>query len=208
MTNQTRYLAVDPRWPGGTPSDTLMTRTIYSGPRFVVFPDSWPSVGHYLNLGQTVALVLARESGDPAQYADWATADWMLDRVHWFVGNEMDGSGPASWTMTPAEYADLWWRSRVLHGRRWVGGLCSGDVVRARDYVQPDMYGLGVHIYTLNPAYAQAKVQEYQSFGRVWVGETHPADGYKLSDYIWPAGVNVTDFCYSNAMVPGLGLWA
>lgn len=201
-----RYLCCDPRYPEGTPPDHLLTKTIYSGVRFVVFPELWPQVGHFLELGLNVALVIAKESGDPAQYMDWASSNWMWGRVKWFIGNEPDGSGDSSWTMTPAEYQDLWIACKMLHGQRWIGGMVSGSVPAARPYLQTNAAGLGVHIYTLSPAAAQAKVKAYQALGYpVHIGETHPADNYKMSDYVWT--VNVNDFCYSNAMVPGMGLW-
>jgi hypothetical protein len=203
-----RYLCCDPRYPQGTPPDSLLTKTFYSGPRFVVFPELWPYVGHCLELGLDVALVIARESGDPAQYFDWATSDWMLPRVKWFVGNEPDGSGESSWIMAPAAYAVLWDNCRGLHGERWIAGMCSGDVQRARQYLQPDAAGLGVHLYTLDPAAAIAKLAEYGTLEkRLQIDEMHPADGFKLSDYTWPPDVPVSDFCFSDAQVPGMGLY-
>lgn len=202
-----RYLCIDPAWSGGTPPDVLLQRTIYGGARWAVKPDQWGYVGHCLELGLNVALVIDSDSGDPAQYADWATSDWMLARVKWFVGNEMDGTGESSWIMTPAQYSDLWEAGKVLHGERWIGGVCSGDVKRAKPYLKSDAAGLGVHIYTLSPAAAQAKVAEYRALGkRVHVGETHAVAGYKLSDYTWTVDVN--DFAYSEAMVSGFGLYA
>jgi hypothetical protein len=202
-----RFLASDLRWPGGTPPDILLTRTIYSGVRFVVFPDIWDQVGQ---LSLDVAPVLAKESGDPAQYADWFTSDWMKPRVHWFIGNEMDGiEGGSSWVMDAGEFSALWDASRVLNGERWIGGVCSGDVERARPYLQPDAAGLGIHIYTLNPTHARLKTVAYKSMlgVKVWVGETHPAGNFKMADYTWPAGVNVNDFAYSEAMVETMGLF-
>src|SRR5260370_32167926 len=80
-----RFLCCDPRYSQGTPPDVLLTRTLYGGGRFVAFPELWPYVGHCLELGLDVALVLAQESGDPAQYADWASSDWMTPRVNLFV---------------------------------------------------------------------------------------------------------------------------
>jgi hypothetical protein len=206
-----RFLASDLRWPGGTPPDILLTRTIYQGVRFVVFPEIWDQVGHMLELGLDVAPVLAKESGDPTQYTDWFGSDWMKPRVHWFIGNEMDGVDEgSSWVMDSAEFGDLWQASRVLNGERWIGGMSSGDVGRARPYLQPDAAGLAVHIYTLDPTAARNKVREYQ-FNlktKVWVGETHPADGFRMADYTWPSGVNVNDFAYSEAMVETMGLFA
>jgi hypothetical protein len=189
-----RFLASDLRWPGGTPPDILLT---------------WDQVGHMLELGLDVAPVLAKESGDPAQYADWFTSDWMKPRVHWFIGNEMDGVDEgSSWVMDSAEFVDLWQASRVLNGERWIGGMISGDVERARQYLKPDAAGLGVHIYTLNPTDARAKVRQYQGLGaKVWVGETHPAGNFKMADYTWPAGVNVNDFCFSSEMEKDWGLY-
>lgn len=203
-----RSLCIDPAWSGGTPPDILFTRTIYTGARWAVRPDQWDIVGHYLTLGLTVSLVLDKTSGDPAQYADWATSDWMRSRVKWFVGNEMDGIGEASWTMTPSEYDDLWRASRVLHGERWIGGMCSGIPSIARNYLKPDAAGLSVHIYTLNPYDAAIRTRQYKGLGPlIWIGEWHPSDNYRLMDYSWP-NVNTNDFCFSDAMVPGLGLWA
>lgn len=202
-----RYLCIDPAWSGGTPPDVLLTRTIYTGARWAVKPDQWPYVGHCLELGLNVALVIDSDSGDPAQYFDWATSDWMLSRVKWFVGNEPDGSGPASWTMTPDQYGVLWQSATGLHGERWIAGMVSGDTTRARQYLQPDAAGLGVHLYTLSPSQAAQRVNQYQQLHLpVWVGETHAAAGYKLGDYTWQVPVN--DFCYAEAQVPGLGLWA
>ena len=207
-----RYLCIDPRYDLGTPPDALVTKTIYSGVRFVVFPDSWPEVSHYLELSPNldIQLVIARESGDPAQYMDWATSDWMRPRVSWVIGNEPDGpDGGSSWVMTPEEYQQLWDSCKGLSGARWLAGMCSGDVERARQYLQPDAAGLMVHIYTLAPVAAYAKVREYKGLGLpVRVGETYPADGYKLADYSWPVIGGVNDFCYSRAMNPDTGLYA
>jgi hypothetical protein len=202
-----RYLCIDPRWPGGTPPENLLTQTIYSGVRFVVFPELWPQVGHYLELGLDVQLVIAKESGDPAQYFSWATSDWMRPRISWVAGNEPTSTGPSSWTMTPNEYRSLWQACLGLHGSLFVAGMADGDPANARPYLQPDAAGLSVHIYTLDPAQAAAKVAEYATLGvPVRVGETHPAGGYKMADYSWDVPVN--DFCFSNGMEPGQGLFA
>lgn len=203
----TRYLCIDPEWSGGTPPDNILTSTIYSGVRFVARPDLWPVVGRMLTIGVNVQLVIARESGNPAQYFDWATSDWMLPRVSWVVGNEPDGSGPSSWTMTTMEYAMLWQASRGLHGARWVAGMVSGNTAKARQYLQPDAAGMAVHIYTLNPTGAKQAMTAYGKLGvPLWVGETHPSEGYKLADYTWSVPVN--DFCFTDQMVPGMGLYA
>jgi len=166
-------------------------------------------VGHYLELGLYLALVLDADSGDPAAYNDWGSSDWMIPRIAWFIGNEMDGGPPASWVMSPADYGTLWQRTAGLHGDRYVGGVCSGSPERARPYLQPAAAGLSVHLYTLSPLLAQRRLLEYKSaLGvKLWVGETHPSGDYRLGDYRWDQ-VNVNDFCYSDAMVPGMGLYA
>ena len=202
-----RFLRCDPHWPEGTPPDVLLTRTIYGGVSFVAFPDLWPYVGHCLELGLDINLVIARESGDPAQYYDWATSDWMIPRMVWTIGNEPTSTGPSSWRMTPDEYRSLWTKCRRLHGARWVAGMADGDPEQAKPYLQPDMDGLTVHIYTLSPTQAKQKVKDYQALEhKVRIGETHAATGYRLSDYTW--SVDVTDFCYSEKMVEGFGLYA
>ena len=204
-----RYLCIDPAWSGGTPPDHLVTRTIYGGARWAVKPDQWSICGHYLELGLNLALVIDSDSGDPSQYADWFTSDWMKSRVAWFVGNEPDGDGPSSWIMDPDTYDVLWQESSCLHGARWVAGMCSGDPARAKPYLQIGAAGLAIHLYTLSPTEAALKIADYRTLHRrLWVGETHPASGYRMADYTWPSTVNINDFAYSEAMVPGMGLWA
>jgi hypothetical protein len=66
-----RLLCIDPAWDPGTPSDELLQEQGYGGVRFVARPDVFDQVVHYINLGLHVMLVLARESGEPAQYAAW-----------------------------------------------------------------------------------------------------------------------------------------
>jgi hypothetical protein len=156
----TRFLCTDPSWWGGTAPDCLLRYTVYSGQRFVAKPGMWDVVGHTLELGLDVGLVIAKESGDPAQYSDWATSDWMFTRVNWFIGNEMDNVGPSSWTMNPDDYRTLWNACKVLHGKRWVGGLASGDPSKAKLYYQPDADGMTAHIYTLNPVDAFNRVAQ------------------------------------------------
>ncbi len=200
-----RHLCIDPEWL--EVPDCVLTRTFYTGVRFVARPDLWPEVGRFLELGLNVQLVIARESGDVAQYAEWATSEWMWSRISWVVGNEPDGTGEASWIMDPAHYAELWDTARVLSGPRWIAGMCSGNVQLAKPYLQPDAAGLAIHIYTLDPVKAKAKVTEYKTLGKkLWIGETHPAGGYKMGDYTWTDPVN--DFCFSDSMVAGMGLWA
>lgn len=202
-----RFLATDPAWDPGSPPDELIESDFDGGVRFVARPELWPAVGHFLNMGRHVALVLARESGDPEQYAEWGTAEWMHDKLHWIVGNEPDGEGEASWIMSPREYRALWIRSRCLKGERWIAGMCSGDVARAAKYLQADATGLTVHIYGLSAEQAAAKVAEYAALGlSVWVGEFHP-DGDEPTEDYWAAFGDVwaNFFCYSNAMVAGFG---
>src|SRR6266568_4938500 len=140
-----RYLCCDPTYALGTPPDILLQRTIYNGPKFVVFPDLWPYVGHCLELGLNIGLVIAKESGDPSQYFSWATSDWMMPRIKWFIGNEMTSIGPSSWTMTPSEHSSLWQACTGLHGSRFIGGVADGDPNALIPYLQPDSNGISVH---------------------------------------------------------------
>lgn len=199
-----RVLCIDPNHLGGTPPIELAAQ--YNGLRFVTFPHLWPVVSVLLYWGWTVQLVLARESGDPEQYATWAH-----ERLVWVVGNEPDGEGPSSWKMTPAEYDALWVRARCLQGDRYVAGMSSGDVQKASFYVKRDAVGIVAHLYTLSPEEAVARVHEYQQLHpSVWVGEFHEIDGYTPDDY-WVAfaqagGIYANYFCFSDAQVPGFGL--
>jgi hypothetical protein len=204
-----RLLCIDPAWEPGTPSDALLQEQGYGGVRFVARPDLFDQVAHYINLGLHVMLVLARESGDPAQYAEWGPFDFGDGpRLHWVVGNEPDGSGDSSWSMTPRQYRGLWRSARVLQGERWVAGMCSGDPARAAAYLQRDATGLCVHLYTLGPDGASARLADYGALGLpVWVGEWHQADDFALGDYDF-GEVWANDFCFSSAMVPGMGLYA
>lgn len=212
-----RFLCIDPRWPGGTPTPEVETG--FDGFRFVVFPDSFDTVAGYLNRGYCVQLVLAKESGAVEQYADWFKTDdtgldrWFRERVTWVVGNEVDApeGSPSSWTMNPEEYWQLWNRSKVLNGKRYVSGQSSGDVGRSFWYAQADMDGICVHPYGKTPEAAvvllQTYADEFQS--PVWAGEFHEVDGYTREDYFKEfeaAAFNANYYCYSDAMNPGFGM--
>jgi hypothetical protein len=204
-----KFLAIDPRWDGGTPSDDLARR--FDGVRFVAFPNGWDHVGHYLDMGLLVDLVLARESGDPAQYVGWATDEWFRERLRWIVGNEPDGSGASSWTMTPKQYRVLWKRAAMfLNGERWIAGMCSGDPARAAQYAQHDAAGWVVHLYGLTAEEAVARLLEYQAAlpGPLRVGECHQVQGADVDEYL--SGLEqhawVTYFCCCDDMDTGMGL--
>lgn len=147
---------------------------------------------------------MARESGDPSQFAIWGPPNFDI-----VVGNEPDGSGGSSWVMSPDEYAGLWDSTSNYSAPRWIAGMCSGDVGRAAEYVAraSGAAGLHIHLYGLNPDEARQRVADYQSLGLpVRIGEWHPADGYRYFDYDF----QVPDFAFalSDAMVAGFGLFA
>jgi len=197
-----RRLCIDPSWPGGTPP--LQIAHLYGGLRYVLFNTSWPVTSDYINGGWYVHGVVARESGDPAFFADWGPPNFDLT-----VGNEPDVTGRSSWTMTPTEYGQLWQATNNYQCPRWIGGFASGDVSRAAQYLShaPGAVGIDIHLYTLSPNEALARIRQYQTLGRrVRVGEWAPSQGYRLTDYQFP--VDADDFCYSNAMVDGMGLYA
>jgi hypothetical protein len=199
-----RYINADPTYPEGTPD--LATLAAYDGVRFVARPTLKPYLDSLRTQGKRSLVVVAKESGDPMQYIGWRPSAWQ-------IGNEPDGpDAGSSWVQTPAEYRALWERCIILPGARFIGGMCSGDVERARLYVQFGAEGLGVHLYTLTPAQAIAKVREYQTLNpHVFITEWHPqripAQPGDLEPYeqafgdVWHAY-----FCYSNAMVAGFGL--
>ena len=201
-----RLLCIDPNHTGGNPPIELAAR--FNGLRFVAFPHLWPLVQILLSWGWHVQLVLARESGPVGQYITW-----QHERLTWVIGNEPDGEGPSSWIMSPAEYAELWQASSALQGDRYVAGMSSGDVNRAAAYVNvaAGCAGIVAHLYTLTPAQAIVKVQDYQQLHpSVWVGEFHEVDGFTPDDY-WAAfasagGIYGNYFCYSDLQVPNFGL--
>ena len=198
-----RGICSDPRYPEGDPRSTKAGQAFRST-RYVLFPDSWPVTSDLINSGWYVTGVIARESGDPAQYANWGPPNFDI-----VIGNEPDGSGESSWIMTPAEYGQLWQSTNNYSAQRWIAGMCSGDVARAAEYVKvaPGAAGLHVHLYGLTPGQAKLRVSAYRGVDwSVRVGEWHPADGYRYFDYSF----SVPDFafCLSDAMVPDMGLWA
>jgi hypothetical protein len=217
-----RFLAIDPANDGGRAQPWFIREKGYDGVRFVAFPDRFDDVAYYVNEGLLVQLVIARESGDVEAFAEWFRADdnpdlesWFRSTVFWVVGNEPDGpAGGSSWTMTPAEYRDLWARARCLHGERWVAGMCSGNQYVAANYlsVDADEAGVCVHPYGKTPRGAVALVKAYAAFCQtpVWVGEFFPTAGHTSEDYFAAfeaaGGVWAGRFCYSDAMVSGFGL--
>jgi hypothetical protein len=196
-----RGLCIDPRWSGGTPSTKIAS--LYRVVRYVLFSDSWSDTAAYINSGWYVQGVIARESGDPTLFADWGPPNFDI-----VIGNEPEGGPPSSWVMSPAEYGDLWASTRNYDAPRWIAGMCSGDVSRAERYLAraPGAAGLTVHLYGLSPAQATRKIRDYAKLGLpVRVGEWHPAEGYRLTDYAF--SVHANDFCLSDAMVEGMGLY-
>jgi hypothetical protein len=196
-----RYLCIDPRWSGGTPTPQIAG--LYGGLRYVLFNDSWPQTSDYINGGWYVHGVLARESGDPAFFSDWGPPNFSIT-----IGNEPDITSPSSWTLSPVEYGALWKSTNGYPAPRWIGGFASGDIAVAKRYLPyaHGAAGIDVHLYTLSPSEAVQRIHEYQSLGLpVRVGEWHPADGYRLTDYAFP--VDAGDFCLSNQMVENMGLY-
>jgi hypothetical protein len=114
-------------------------------------PECHAAIRDYQEHGLTVAVVLARESfGTPypaniAAVCDDLARNSAPDLV--VIGNEMDAwalgaDSPASWTMTPAEYAELWGiceetiTGRLFGAKLVIGGLVSGQPSLAPEYVR------------------------------------------------------------------------
>lgn len=201
-----RYLCIDPRWDGGTPSGKIAD--LYYGMRYVLFQDSWDVTSDYINAGWYIQGVVARESinndwNQLAFFSNWGPPNFDI-----IIGNEPDSNGPASWTMTPDEYNALWHATDNYDAPRWIAGMASGDVARAAEYVQraPGAAGLMIHLYGLSPTQATKKVTEYKKLGLpVRIGEWHAAQGFRHTSYSFAVPAN--DFCLSDAMVAGSGLY-
>lgn len=201
-----RYLCIDPRYQLGTPSQKIAD--LYYGMRYVLFQDIWDITANYINSGWYVQGVVARESINDDWNALNFFADWAPPNFDIIIGNEPDSSGGASWTMTPDEYGALWQATSNYQAPRWIAGMTSGDVALAAQYVAraPGAAGLMIHLYGLSPSRATAKVNEYKKIGLpVRVGEWHAANGYRHTSYSFSVPAN--DFCWSDAMVPGFGLY-
>lgn len=201
-----RGLCIDPRWNGGTPNDQIAG--LYRAVRYVLFHEGWcwPKTSAYINSGWYVRGVIAAESGNPQPFADWGPPNFDIT-----IGNEPDVESGSSQTMSPEEYGDLWASTDNFQAPRWIAGMASGDPGRAEAYVAraPGAAGLTVHLYTLSPDEVLQRIADYQSLGLpVRVGEWHAAGGYRFHEYTFPPDVDVHDFCYSNAMVNGFGLYA
>lgn len=147
-------------------------------------PDCHAAIHAYQAQGLTVAVVLARESfgnGYPATLA--ATCDTFArncapDLI--VVGNEMDAwalgePSPASWSMTPEQYAELWATceevicARLFGCKLAIGGLVSGQPGLAPEYVRAvkrvggHPSAIDIHPYARDAESAAGLLYAYQS---------------------------------------------
>lgn len=147
-------------------------------------PEFYAAVRDYQAHGLAVAVVLAWETfgggNDPAVWAD--TCDRIFRNCSpelTVIGNEEDAGAlgvpsPASWSMTPAEYAKLWLtcetaiRRREPSARLCLGGAVAGQPWLLSVYLRevrragghPD--AADIHPYTHNPRYAGDLLELYR----------------------------------------------
>lgn len=167
--------------------------------------------------GVRVLLVLARESG--GNYAEYRRRyDGLMNAVQ--VGNEPDGLGESSWTMTQAELASLGRMAR----RVWpdlpmlAGGLVSGNPswLDGCDLSWADR--IAVHPYTHTAGDVHWLLDAYRAYGKRlvvtewgWPSEDESEAAGVIGDMAaWAASQADIDlffhFCISDGMVPPFGL--
>ena len=198
---------VDPLNPAGSPSPAALHDLGVGGVRLVLRPACLPYIETMRASGLGVLGVIANESGDPEQYISWPVS--MLQ-----VGNEMDGSGPSSWTMTPAEFYALWYWCAELFPNvpRIIGGLCSGSVARGEQYLAVEgAAGFAVHPYGRDASSASdliAAYREVTGYRNVYITEwNRPAD--QIAEYVAMLERETAGgwwFCHSDGMVYPYGL--
>ena len=191
---------------GGEPSPEELHALGVGWVRVVALPGIDWHVQRYRQAGIRVAGVIARESGDPAQYVGlpWSAL---------VIGNEMDQIGEASWTLDPQEYADLWHRCATLypHVPRLVGGLASGIVAAGLPYIEaaPDAAGFAVHPYAKRAEEARSLLREYKARCNLplWVTEWH-RDAWEIGDFMRMLSEECVGACWFawDASVPGFEL--
>lgn len=181
-----------------------------------------------------VIVVLASESfrdGDRAAQA--AAYAEQLRPYCWQIGNEPDLRSPASWTLTPVEYAAL--AQDCAGGIRGVqpaallisAGLAGRDARWLARCGPLPLDGVAVHPYGQRPEWTWLPppwrvgtvdrwLERYRRYGKpLWITEFGTNDGRIQADYV-PALYRklavrsdvgaACVFCYSDAMVPGFGL--
>ena len=173
--------------------------------------------------GIRVLLVLARESGgDYRLYRDLYST-----RVDaWQIGNEPDGEGESSWSMTPHEWASLGRSVRALMPTALIvgGGLVSGQPswLTGVDISWAD--ALSFHPYAKNAIRDDdlpdifELLEDYKRFGKPliisewgwWSDVEHRAVAEVDHTTLWAAETSEIEaffyFCHSDRMVTPFGL--
>lgn len=131
------------------------------------------------------------------------------------IGNEPDGTGPSSWSMTLDEYIALWNRyAPDLTMYFPTTKLCAAGMVGTTDYLQYCWPYLNPKPQLVNKHYPNNKeeVQQFNVFGvPVIVGEWcwKTASQQEMQDWVHMLNSTTYEhfwFCWSDGMVPGMGL--
>ena len=205
-----RGVNVDPMNPVAAPSPALLREHNINAVRLVSLRENLEYARRCQAENIYVLGLVAKES-----------EGYVLERANAIeVGNEPDApsSAVSSWSMTPDEYVRLWKECRKQDpgGYFISGGLLGGDPKWWRE-VAPQLdgvKGVALHLYwTPNPAETRRTVDDFASIrdprAPVWVTEWHPQDSkdlLPLADLL--AEITPLDFffCWTDGMVPGLGL--
>jgi hypothetical protein len=197
---------VNPMNPAGRPDPKMLREIGFGSVRLVLRPGVRDYIDACHAAGLSVLGVIARESGEPGQYADWLT-DLLA------VGNEMDGDGPSSWRMGPEEYYALWYLTRYFFPDTplLVGGLCSGNIYRGEQYwCVEGATGVAVHPYGKTAAAARTLICQYRELAEmpVYVTEwNRPVE--EIGEFVAMLGQETAGawwFCWSSQMVSPFGL--
>lgn len=131
------------------------------------------------------------------------------------IGNEPDGHGPSSWTMTRAAYRAEWQIYRDTYPDLYMiaAGLTSGDVSWWAE-VGPELEGcagVAVHPYSKSATVAQKLLKAYKAVRpdlALWVTEWNrpPLQVVPFTRMLRLEAEAAFWFCASDAMVPGFGL--
>ena len=188
--------------------------------RCVLYPDTqiqgWIQGCH--DRGVRVLGILGSESigTDPAGWVGKIDhyATLYLDLIDaWQVGNEPDGTGESSWTMTPWSFSALLKEARgVLGSRSYLvaAGMVSGQPGWLKDVDLSPVNAIACHPYAKWPGTDDLDymLEGYAGYGKpLWVTEYHARTiGMAAALRDDPRLTVAMAFCYSDQMVDGFGL--
>ena len=211
---------VDPLNPAGAPDPAALKAAGFNWVRLVSRPQ--PGVSAYIQQCQQAGIkVLAVIAGESMQNGVPYKLDPPPDVYQ--LGNEPDGEGVSSWKMDQDAYTRLWnTHAAGLNAPAIAAGLCSDDppgwIENLLPGLQPRPRALAVHPYGATVDDAQdlfesfAELQfplwltEWNPLPRDWTDQTVETDMAAVWAIFSSKAEAAFWFCWSDGMVPGLGL--